>query len=138
MPPSSIADVRVLAFDVFGTVVDFCGSIAREVEALGLGVDGEKFALAWRAGYLPAMQRVRSGVDHDLWSIRRQTLFRDRQTAIMSCPHQMSRQLQMSCLHQIPLQRSMQKEACLRLCLTCRTSYQVLRSVCKLSLHSRE
>ena len=61
MPPSSIADVRVLAFDVFGTVVDFCGSIAREVEALGLGVDGEKFALAWRAGYLPAMQRVRSG-----------------------------------------------------------------------------
>ncbi len=61
MTTSPAADVRVLAFDVFGTVVDFTGSIAREVEALGLGVDGEKFALAWRSGYMPAMQRVRSG-----------------------------------------------------------------------------
>jgi len=51
----------VLAFDIFGTVVDWHGSIAREVDALGLGVDGGEFALAWRAGYQPAMQRVRSG-----------------------------------------------------------------------------
>lgn len=50
---------KVLAFDVFGTVVDWCGTIAREVQALG--VDGDAFALAWRAGYQPAMQRVRSG-----------------------------------------------------------------------------
>lgn len=52
---------RVLAFDVFGTVVDWHGSIAREVDAMNLGVAGSEFALAWRAGYQPAMQRVRSG-----------------------------------------------------------------------------
>ncbi|MCA3177289.1 MAG: haloacid dehalogenase type II [Burkholderiaceae bacterium] len=54
-------DVQVLAFDVFGTVVDWRGSIAREVDALGLGVDGAAFADAWRAKYQPAMQRVREG-----------------------------------------------------------------------------
>lgn len=52
---------RVLAFDVFGTVVDWHGSIAREVDALGLGVSGSEFALAWRDGYRPAMERVRKG-----------------------------------------------------------------------------
>ena len=54
-------DVKVLAFDVFGTVVDWHGSIAREVSALGLGVDAIDFASAWRSGYRPAMARVRSG-----------------------------------------------------------------------------
>lgn len=53
--------VRVLAFDVFGTVVDWYGSIVREVDQLELGINAGKFALAWRAGYQPAMQRVRSG-----------------------------------------------------------------------------
>ena len=52
---------QVLAFDIFGTVVDWHGSIAREVAALYPSVDGHAFALAWRAGYQPAMQRVRSG-----------------------------------------------------------------------------
>jgi 2-haloacid dehalogenase len=52
---------KVLAFDIFGTVVDWYGSIEREVNALNLGLDGGAFALAWRAGYRPAMQRVRSG-----------------------------------------------------------------------------
>ncbi|MCY7319012.1 MAG: haloacid dehalogenase type II [Ramlibacter sp.] len=52
---------KILAFDIFGTVVDWHGSIAREVDALQLGVSGNDFALAWRAGYQPAMQRVRSG-----------------------------------------------------------------------------
>lgn len=52
---------QVLAFDVFGTMVDWHGSIAREVDALGLGVSGSDFALAWRDGYIPAMARVRSG-----------------------------------------------------------------------------
>ncbi len=52
---------KVLAFDVFGTVVDFYGSIKREAEQLFPGIDGGDFALAWRAGYQPAMQRVRSG-----------------------------------------------------------------------------
>ncbi|MES2686939.1 MAG: haloacid dehalogenase type II [Pseudomonadota bacterium] len=52
---------KVLAFDVFGTVVDWHGSIAREVQALRPAVDGDAFALAWRAGYQPAMARVMSG-----------------------------------------------------------------------------
>lgn len=52
---------RVLAFDIFGTVVDWHGSIQREVDALRLGVAGSEFALQWRAGYQPAMQRVMSG-----------------------------------------------------------------------------
>lgn len=51
----------ILAFDTFGTVVDWHTSIAREIEALRPGVDGSAFALAWRAGYAPAMQRVASG-----------------------------------------------------------------------------
>jgi len=52
---------QVLAFDIFGTVVDWHGSIAREVDAMRLGVSGDAFALAWRAGYVPAMKRVMSG-----------------------------------------------------------------------------
>lgn len=54
-------NIKVLAFDVFGTVVDWHGSIAREVDAMQLRVDGDRFALAWRAGYVPAMQKVMSG-----------------------------------------------------------------------------
>lgn len=56
MPP-----VSILVFDIFGTVVDWHGSIVREVSALHPQVDADAFALAWRAGYQPAMQRVRSG-----------------------------------------------------------------------------
>jgi len=52
---------RILAFDIFGTVVDWHGGISREVQALYPQVDADAFALAWRAGYQPAMQRVRSG-----------------------------------------------------------------------------
>jgi 2-haloacid dehalogenase len=52
---------KILAFDIFGTVVDWHGSIVRELAALYPQVDGNAFALAWRAGYQPAMQRVRSG-----------------------------------------------------------------------------
>ena len=53
--------MKVLAFDIFGTVVDWHGSIVREVSALYPQVDANAFALAWRAGYQPAMSRVRSG-----------------------------------------------------------------------------
>jgi 2-haloacid dehalogenase len=57
--------VKALTFDVFGTVVDWHGSVAREVRALaakkGLRVNAVKFTRAWRAGYRPAMDRVRSG-----------------------------------------------------------------------------
>jgi 2-haloacid dehalogenase len=57
--------VRALVFDVFGTVVDWRSAIVRDGRALtaakGLAVDWEAFADAWRAGYQPAMQRVRGG-----------------------------------------------------------------------------
>ena len=52
---------QVLAFDIFGTVVDWHGSIVREMQALHPQVDANAFALAWRAGYVPAMRRVASG-----------------------------------------------------------------------------
>lgn len=57
--------IKALVFDVFGTVVDWRGSLIREGRALGqahgLDVDWAAFADAWRNGYQPAMQRVRSG-----------------------------------------------------------------------------
>lgn len=57
--------VKALTFDVFGTVVDWRASIIREGELLGarkgLEVDWPAFADAWRAGYAPAMDRVRKG-----------------------------------------------------------------------------
>jgi 2-haloacid dehalogenase len=57
--------VKALVFDVFGTVVDWRGSIIREARLLGrrkkLRADWAAFADAWRAGYRPAMARVRSG-----------------------------------------------------------------------------
>jgi 2-haloacid dehalogenase len=59
--PSWLADVEVLAFDVFGTIVDWHGSIRREVERDFPGIDGDAFARAWRAGYKPAMARVMRG-----------------------------------------------------------------------------
>lgn len=57
----SLAALKALTFDVFGTVVDWRGSIVREVAALALPVDPARFADAWRAGYQPAMQTVRDG-----------------------------------------------------------------------------
>ena len=60
-----IPAVRALAFDVFGTVVDWRSTIIREGSALGaakgLRVDWAAFADAWRDGYGPAMNRVRTG-----------------------------------------------------------------------------
>ena len=57
--------IRALVFDVFGTVVDWRASIAREVaqvaDARGVAIDGGVFADAWRAGYQPAMRRAMSG-----------------------------------------------------------------------------
>ncbi|MBH1966079.1 MAG: haloacid dehalogenase type II [Comamonadaceae bacterium] len=52
---------RVLVFDVFGTVVDWHGSIVAEMARLYPDVDGDAFAVAWREGYRPAMARVMSG-----------------------------------------------------------------------------
>ena len=56
---------RALLFDVFGTLVDWRGGIAREARALlepiGYKLDWVAFADAWRAEYQPAMGEVRSG-----------------------------------------------------------------------------
>jgi len=58
-------NVKALIFDVFGTLVDWRTSIARETKAilgpLGHQLDWPAFADAWRAEYDPAMQEVRSG-----------------------------------------------------------------------------
>jgi len=61
-----LENVKVILFDTFGTIVDWRGSIARKGERFAAdagitGVDWEAFARAWRAGYQPGMQRVRSG-----------------------------------------------------------------------------
>ncbi|MCC6711729.1 MAG: haloacid dehalogenase type II [Candidatus Dadabacteria bacterium] len=57
--------IKALAFDVFGTVVDWRSSIIMECEALGRrkGVtrDWARFADEWRGGYAPAMDLVRKG-----------------------------------------------------------------------------
>lgn len=57
---------KALIFDVFGTVVDWRGSIIREGEAFaakqGLGgINWADFADAWRGLYQPSMEEVRSG-----------------------------------------------------------------------------
>jgi 2-haloacid dehalogenase len=56
---------QALVFDIFGTVVDWRGSIIEEGRVFGarhgLQVDWAVFADDWRAGYQPAMQQVRSG-----------------------------------------------------------------------------
>jgi len=52
------SDLKVIAFDVFGTVVDWYSGIAAEAERILPGIDGGAFALAWRAGYQPAMKGV--------------------------------------------------------------------------------
>jgi 2-haloacid dehalogenase len=57
--------MKALTFDVFGTVVDWRGTIIEEGSVLnrrkGLQVDWNNFALQWRAGYGPIMDRVRKG-----------------------------------------------------------------------------
>ena len=60
--PGSLPEIDALFFDVFGTLVDWRGSIAREAPAvIGRPVDGEAFAEAWRAEYQPGMEGVRAG-----------------------------------------------------------------------------
>ena len=62
---TSHANIKALTFDVFGTVVDWYGSIVAEGEEFGnthgIAIDWAQFALKWRAGYGPAMDKVRRG-----------------------------------------------------------------------------
>ncbi len=61
MPPA----VKALFFDVFGTLVDWRTSIAREAKATlaprGYALDWPAFADAWRGEYQGAMEEVRAG-----------------------------------------------------------------------------
>ncbi len=64
-PRHSPSSIKALVFDVFGTMVDWRGSIIEEGTAWGrarqLQIDWASFADRWRAGYGPAMNRVRKG-----------------------------------------------------------------------------
>lgn len=57
--------IKAVFFDVFGTLVDWHGSVAREAERilkpLGASLDWHAFARAWRDEYQPALEEVRSG-----------------------------------------------------------------------------
>lgn len=63
--PDVAANIKALAFDVFGTVVDWRASIIREGQLLSarksFDVDWAEFADRWRSGYGPAMNKVRTG-----------------------------------------------------------------------------
>ncbi|HUA56377.1 MAG TPA: haloacid dehalogenase type II [Candidatus Sulfotelmatobacter sp.] len=60
-----VEGVKALVFDVFGTVVDWRSSIIADLEAFGrarnVRADWVGLTDAWRAGYQPAMDRVRKG-----------------------------------------------------------------------------
>lgn len=62
---AQILGLRALFFDVFGTLVDWRTSIAREAAAIlrpqGITLDWDAFADAWRGEYQPGMEEVRSG-----------------------------------------------------------------------------
>ncbi len=57
--------LKLLLFDVFGTLTDWHGSISRAAQEVlgprGYSVDGPAFATAWRAEYQGAMEEVRCG-----------------------------------------------------------------------------
>jgi 2-haloacid dehalogenase len=57
--------VQAMFFDVFGTLVDWRTSVAREAKRilapLGHQLDWPAFADAWRAEYQPGMEEVRAG-----------------------------------------------------------------------------
>lgn len=63
---TQLADVRALLFDTFGTVVDWRGGIAREVQGFltrhGIEGDPGDFADRWRSFYQPAMEEIRKGL----------------------------------------------------------------------------
>jgi 2-haloacid dehalogenase len=65
MPEPQPTAVKALFFDVFGTLVDWRTSIAREskavLEPLGYSADWLGFADAWRDEYQPGMEEVRTG-----------------------------------------------------------------------------
>jgi 2-haloacid dehalogenase len=53
--------VRALAFDVFGTLVDWRSRIAQAFRAAGVSGDPDQLADAWRAGVWPILGEVNAG-----------------------------------------------------------------------------
>jgi len=57
--------IKALIFDIFGTLVDWRSTIAKEAQTtlspLGLNTDWLQFADAWRNEYQPSMEKIRSG-----------------------------------------------------------------------------
>jgi 2-haloacid dehalogenase len=57
--------IKALFFDVFGTLVDWRSSVAREAQSIlaprNIAIDWLAFADAWRNEYQPAMEEVRAG-----------------------------------------------------------------------------
>ncbi len=61
-----IKSVKVLCFDVFGTVVDWHGSVCREgqqiSDKMGISVDWSEFVLRWRKeGYIANLLKIAAG-----------------------------------------------------------------------------
>jgi 2-haloacid dehalogenase len=77
---TAMKQLRVLLFDVFGTVVDWRGSLIEQAEAAaardGLQVaDWAPIIDDWRRAYQPALDRIRQGTPwRDLDSLQRDTL----------------------------------------------------------------
>ena len=65
MTATAASGVKALTFDVFGTCVDWRSGVAAEGRRLGarhgVDVDWERVADAWRALYMPYMNKVRDG-----------------------------------------------------------------------------
>ena len=64
-PTGQYANLKLLVFDTFGTVVDWRSVVIEEGQQLsktkGLQVDWPAFADEWRGAYGPSMNRVRKG-----------------------------------------------------------------------------
>src|ERR1700733_15242859 len=62
-----LANVKACVFHTFGTVVDWRGSVIAEAtcwgKAKGLNVNWGEVIDSWRLEYVPAMEKVRKGID---------------------------------------------------------------------------
>ncbi|ORY73246.1 HAD-like domain-containing protein [Leucosporidium creatinivorum] len=70
MAPSPLAGVKALLFDVFGTVVDWQGSVHRQLVARAQGdsiqlgeIDLLVFTKEWRAGYMRRTREIAAGAE---------------------------------------------------------------------------
>ncbi|KAK7052554.1 Haloacid type II, partial [Favolaschia claudopus] len=67
---ADLRNVEALVFDVFGTTLDWHGSIVEELASIGQDkqVDGDwsNFAKTWRRGYIEHVQKIAQGNDSSL------------------------------------------------------------------------